>query len=535
VFDYSPIGNYKVAELQTKISSVTIFRDGARVSRTGKIHLAKGSHKVAIQKITDFAQTDSFRVKGKGSAKLSSINVQLVSEIFEPNIDVKPLHDENKQLQDQLNETQDELQFHNSRLANIANMTLEFSNNFGLVYAANEGDISQLAEMDRKSSRLALDTRKTIRDLEDKIQEITKRIDVIRANIGRIGSECRTENTHTIEVSLDVAEEADIELEIMYQTQNAHWYPTYDVDLNINKSKLRRMALILNQTKEDWKDVSLTVSTATAKPAQAIEGAPYYIGVYNPEIEREHKESVRASGMGGMPAAAPRFASAMAPPAPPPEIEEEFAESSETISGITIYELPKKVTIPSDNEKHPVTLIEEELSSTTVYYWYAEEMTEVVALDEVTNGDNVMLPGKVKVYASGDYIGETSMAQISPREKFKIGTRIALDVKAEKKLVVREVEKAGVMRGKLRRGYKYRLEIQSFSNHPIEIDIVDRIPHSLNPSIEVKADWEKISAKSQKLGVIEWHRTIQPNQTVKIEYEYEVIWDKEITIHPPLP
>jgi uncharacterized protein (TIGR02231 family) len=162
-------------------------------------------------------------------------------------------------------------------------------------------------------------------------------------------------------------------------------------------------------------------------------------------------------------------------------------------------------------------------------------MAEVVAQDEVTNGDNVILPGEVKVYAGGDYIGETSLAQISPREKFKIGTRIAFDVKAEKKLVHREVEKAGVMSGKLKRAYKYRLEVQSFSSRPIEIDIFDRIPHSLNPSIEVKSDWERSLAKSQNLGVVEWHKTIQTNQKTAIDYEYEVTWEKGITVHPPLP
>jgi uncharacterized protein (TIGR02231 family) len=524
-----------VTELQTKISKVTVFRDGARVSRTGQIHLGKGPQKVAIKKITDFAQADSFRVKGRGPARLSSIDVQLVSEVFEPSEDVRPLHDDLKQLQKQLEETQDEIQFHNARLANLGNMTSEFANHFGLVYAANEGDISQLAEMDKKSSKLILDTRKTIRELEDQLQEISKKIEVVRANIGRIGSERRTENTHTVEVSFEVSEESDIELEIAYQTQNAHWYPTYDVDLNQEKSRLRRMALIYNRTKEDWKDIALVVSTATARPVQAIEATPYYVGVYDPAMERERKEAHRNRSGIAMPSAAPKLAKAMAPPAPPAEIEEEFAESSETASGIAVYELPKKVTIPSDNEKHPITLIEEDLKSVTLHYWYAEGMAEVVAQDEVTNGDNVILPGKVKVYAGGDYIGETSLAQTSPREKFKIGTRIAFDVKAEKKMVHREVEKAGVMRGKLKRAYKYRLEIQSFSSHPIEIDIFDRIPHSLNPSIEVKSDWERSSVKNQNLGVIEWHKTVQPNQKATIDYEYEVTWEKGITVHPPLP
>jgi uncharacterized protein (TIGR02231 family) len=524
-----------VTILQTKISKVTIFRDGARISRTGKVHLEKGPQKVTVDKITVHAQEDSFRVKGKGPAKLSSIDVQKASEVFEPSKDMKPLHDELKQFQKDYTEIQDKIEFHTARLVNLENMTSEFSNHFGLVYAANEGEISQLTEMDKKFTKMMLDNRKTIRELEDNLQDINKKIEILRANIGRINSERRTETTHTVDVTLEVSEESDIEIEITYQTGNAQWHPTYDVDLYPGKSKLRRMALLYNQTKEDWTNVTLVVSTATARPVQAIEATPYYVDVYDPALDRERMDSRKMKKERPMPPAAPKAAMSMAPPAPPPEIEEEFADSTETASGIAIYELPKPVTIPTDNEKHPITLIEEDLSSDTIHYWYAEGMSEVVAQDKVTNGDNVILPGKVKVYAEGDYIGETSLTQISPRESFKIGTRIALDVKAEKKLVLREVEKAGVIRGKLKRSYKYRLEIQSYSKNTVEIDVFDRIPHSLNPSIEVKVDWEKASTKEENLGVVEWHKTIQPNEKTIIEYAYDVSWEKGITVHPQLP
>lgn len=524
-----------MTELQTKISKVSIFRDGARVSRVGRIRLGEGAQRITVEKITDLAQADSFRVKGKGPAKLSSIDVQQVTEVFEPSKDMKPLHEELKQLQKDYEETKDEIEFHNSRLTNMKSMASEFSNHFGLVYAANEGEITQLTEMDKKSSKLMLDGQRTIRELEDKLQEISKKIEVLRANIGRISSEHRTEITNTVEISLEVSEEADVELEITYQTQNAQWHPIYDVDLYPGKSRLRRMALLYNRTKEDWSNVNLIVSTATARPVEAIEATPYYVGVYNPAEEREKLSLKPMRKARPLPSAAPMLAKEMAPPAPPPEIEEEFAEPTETVSGIAVYEIPKPVTIPSDNEKHPITLIEEELNSEAIHYWYAEGMAEVVAQDKVTNGDNVILSGKVKVYAEGDYIGETSLLQISPRESFRIGTRIAYDVKAEKKLAHREVEKAGLTRGKLRRSYKYRLDIQSFSKHPVDIDIFDRIPHSLNPSIEVKVDWEKTEVKGVNLGVAEWHRTIQPNQKTTVEYEYEVSWEKGVTVHPPLP
>ncbi|MHA1948403.1 MAG: mucoidy inhibitor MuiA family protein [Candidatus Thorarchaeota archaeon] len=523
-----------MTDLQTSITNVTVFRDAARVTRTGKVKLEPGPHKVLVTSITNYAQDDSFRVKGKGPAKLSSIDVKSVTDVFEPTADVKPLYDDLKALEKKRIEIHDELEFQQGRLGQVDGMATEFSNHFGMVFAANEGDIKSLTDMDTKTAKLAGDIQKQIRGLNYELQDLEDKMQVLRDNIGKINSERRTVSTYTVEVSLEVASASNIELEVTYQTGGAAWTPRYDVDLLPENAKLRRLALVRNRTEEDWTDIDLTISTATARPIEAVEGSPFFITAYDPDMipkaksrgveRRRSKPSSMPMGVGGF-----------APPAPPAEVREEFAEAIETVSGIAVYELPKKMTIPSDYEKHPVTLIEEELKSATVHYWYAEGMSEVVAQDKVTNNDSVILPGKVKVFSEGDYIGETSINQISPREEFKIGTRVAYDVKAEKKLVEREMEKAGVLRGKLRRSYQYRLEIESFSKRKIKIDVFDRIPHSVSTQIEVKIDWEKLAPKKHELSVIEWQREIEPNEKKFIEYSYEVEWERDVTINPPLP
>ncbi|MHA2313520.1 MAG: DUF4139 domain-containing protein, partial [Candidatus Thorarchaeota archaeon] len=360
--------------------------------------------------------------------------------------------------------------------------------------------------------------------------------------IGEIESRRRSETSYDVEISLEVEDKAEVKLEITYQVGGANWVPSYDVDLLPGNAKVRRIALVSNRTREDWDEVKLIVSTATARPVEAIEGSPFYISAYDPEDLRKRRERrlVTASrsakpSMKKEKAMAPPAPAAMPVPAPPPEIMEEFAEASEAASGISVYEVTKAATIPFDNEQHPITLIEEDFASSTIHYWYTDGMAEVVAQDEITNGDTVLLPGKAKVYAEGDYIGESSISLMSPREKFKLGTRTAYDVKAAKKLVEREVEKAGITRGKLRRAYRYRLEIESYSKRPVKMEVYERVPHSNSTSIEVKVDWEKLNAKKHELGVIEWFIELGPKEKKNIEYSYSVEWERDITINPPLP
>ncbi|MFW9918903.1 MAG: mucoidy inhibitor MuiA family protein [Candidatus Thorarchaeota archaeon] len=530
-----------MTQLPTEIARVTVFRDGARVTRTGKTKLGPGPHKIVVPEITSLAREDSFRVKGKGPASLSTIDVRRVEKVFEPEEDIKGLYDEWKALEKQQRAIQDEIDIYNSRLGHMNSMMGEFVGMFGQAFAAEEVKIQQLTEMDSKTVKITEDTHEKIRQLQEKDEEISTKIDVIRKNLGEIASKKRSVVTFEVDISLEVRQEAEIELEVTYQTRGANWVPSYDVDLLVGKAKIRRVAMVSNQTHENWKEVGLTISTATAKPVEAIQGTPFYVSEYIPrpvmrgEGRKMKKMAYERSAPKPAMAPAPGGAGMGGYAPPPPEIIEEFAEASESSSGIAIYELPKPVTIPFDYEKHPITLTEEELETRTIHYWYTDAMAEVVAQDEVTNGDNVILPGKVKVYAQGDYIGETTINQISPREKFKLGTRVAYDVKAKKQLVEKEIEKAGITRGKLRRSYRYRLEIESFSKQEVEIEIIDRVPHSNSTSIEVKIDWEKLGLKKQELGVMEWTKKIAPSQKIEILYDYEVYWEKGVTITPPLP
>ncbi|MHA2379632.1 MAG: mucoidy inhibitor MuiA family protein [Candidatus Thorarchaeota archaeon] len=526
--------------METRIDKVTVFRDGARVTRSGAATLAQGSQKVLVRGITELAHEDSFRVKGRGPATLSTIDVRRRQEVFEPEEDSKPLHEQLKRLKLERKRITDEIDTFTHRLTNLAKMMGKFADTFGMLYAADEADIEQLNVMDSKSDKLHEGTKKKLRDLEEKLREIDDQIQVVRSKIGTIVSRRRIASFYDVEITIEGKKEGKVDIEVTYQVDGARWSPSYDIDLYPRKAKVRRIAMVGNQTRENWEEVSLFVSTATARPVAAIEGTPFIISAYDPEMMKrrraERMTSMRMARMDKRPAMkAAAAVAAPPPPAPPPEIEEEFAEATEAASGISIYEMPKAVTIPFDDDRHPVTLIEEESDSTTVHYWYTDGMAEVVAQDEIENGDTVLLPGKAKVYAEGDYIGESVINLVSPREKFKLGTRVAYDVKASKKLVEREVEKAGITRARLRRAYKYRLEIESYSKQSVKVQVFDRIPHSLTTSIEVKIDWDKLDAKEHELGVAEWLFEIEPKQKKEIVYDFVVEWDRDIVISPPLP
>ncbi|MHA2379631.1 MAG: mucoidy inhibitor MuiA family protein [Candidatus Thorarchaeota archaeon] len=529
-------------EIESGINDVTVFRDGARVTRSGKERLTAGERIVLVRGISQYAHDDSFRVKGRGAAVLKGIDVRSRTQVFEPEGNIASLREELDELEKERKRISDSIELQESRLGHLTSIAEQFSTEFGQWYAAGESSMENLAKMDKTIVKMLNDVRKKLRELNQELEEIDVKIQVVHANIERVQGQRRTLTTKDVQVTLDVREDSSIELEITYQLGGAGWSPTYDVDIGDESSDVKRIALVYNQTLEDWKDVGLIVSTASARRVEAVKAAPFYVDALSPTLRYGGRmDDIVASvseaaeyydedeGLDYMKEEEQIVYE------PEPEMDETFATATETLSGTMIYEVPGRVSIPAGDEPQPITLTEESFDSRRLYYWNAYAMPEVVAQDEITNADSVMLPGTVKVYAAGDFLGEASVGLIAPRETFKLGTRTAYDVKAEKKLAAKDTEKAGFSRGKRKRGYDYRLEIRSFSKKPIQMRVVDRIPHSNSEKIQVELKPMQIPTKKSELGVLEWEVTVDAEKELAIEYAFEVEWEKDVRIQPPLP
>jgi uncharacterized protein (TIGR02231 family) len=527
-------------EMQAVIIGATVFRDGARVTRTGKTELGKGEQIIKIGGITAYAHEDSIRVKGRGKAILRGIDVRKVTETYQPDVDIKQDLVKLRELEKEKKNIQDQIDLQQTRMSHLTSIMTQFSSEFGKWFSVGETGMDHLTKMDKINQDLMTDARKNLRDLTREMEEMTAEIAVLKNNIQRVQGERRTQTFTEVLVTLDVRDSTVIELDVTYQLSTASWYPTYDVDIGSGKTSLKRMAMVYNNTLEDWKKISLVVSTASAKPVEAVKPQPYYIDIYHPApVGIAYASADRSSG--GMPgmvaedALAEKECEEYGAEEPMPEMLEEYAEASEGLGGITIYEVPGKVNIETDREPHPITLTMDEFDSKCLHFWNAYAMPEVVAQEEITNGDLVILPGNVKVYADGDFIGETNIGTIAPREKFRLGTRAAYDVKAEKKLLEKDTEKAGLTKGKRRRGYTYSIDLKNFSKRDIEMRIVDRIPYSSSEQIVVQMGQPTLPYKSMELGVITWEVKIDVDKELNIKYDFDVEWEKDLMIRPPLP
>ena len=529
-------------KLATTIDKVVVYLDGARVYRSGKTDLKKGFQVVKIEGLTKHLLEDSVRVSGKGKGSLGAIDIETVYTEEVSHEALQKLIKEKEALEKELDAFQEQLTFTQRQNERMKILSEEFAQEFPKWFAAGETDLTNLSSFIDFESKKNTEFLKTIQKTNDKIEELEKQLNTLQAKIDDFHNFTRQERTYTISISIDVTQAGPFSFEVNYQTKRVSWKPSYDIDLQKEKAIIKGQAQIINQTLEEWKDVSLEISTAVFKPLRVVEPTPFYIDIFDPYARPP------PSPMAMAPKRAVKRAyskEAKLKPAMPREAEAEESidalletakvELKESAIGVQSFELSGRWSIPSDGNKHPVTLTTYELKTKKEFYWSSTDGLGVIAQDKITNGDAVILGGKAKVYSEGEFIGETILKKVAPREEFTLGAREEFKMKVEKKLLKRERVKSGLTKGKRAIMYEYEIIIKNFRKEPSKITIKDVIPYSRSERIKVKDFNAGIEPKKSNLGIITWKLTVQPDEEVKIPYKFEVEWEKDYEITPPLP
>jgi len=279
--------------------------------------------------------------------------------------------------------------------------------------------------------------------LDEDIEKLQKKLSTLQAKINAYRNRSRVEQTYAITIGVDVNTAGPFVFDLSYQTRGVTWTANYDVDLQPAKATLKGIAQVVNRTLEDWKNVELEISTAVFKPIRVIDPNPFYIDIYDPYVRpasaprRSMKKMKAGAAFAGM--AKEESMDDLAPEEP---MIEPVAEMKESAAGVQSYVIPGKWTIPSDGNTHPVTLTITEMNTEKEFYWAATDALGVIAQDKITNDDEVILGGNAKVYSEGEFIGETHITRVPPRDEFKLGAREELKLAAKKKLLKRVREKA---------------------------------------------------------------------------------------------
>lgn len=264
-------------KIQSKVNEVTVFLDGAQVTRKKNADLKTGKQILRFENLSPFIDAKSLQVKVNGAITVLSVNHQknYLKELKKS--------EELNQLENKLELLDDKIKLEHTHLS-IIKEELEFLQVNRDIGGKNEqvsiSNLQQASEYySKKLTSLKLkevERNKTLKDLNEKRASLFKQMRTLQGKKEYPAGE--------ILVKVDVKRAGIFKFSLSYLVKNASWFPTYDIRAkNINEPiQLIYKANVKQDTKVDWKNVKLKFSSAAPNQSGvAPELKTYYLDYYS--------------------------------------------------------------------------------------------------------------------------------------------------------------------------------------------------------------------------------------------------------------
>lgn len=283
---------------ESKISKVTVFLNGAQITRSAKAHLNAGKHLLVFNKLPEGLDPSTVQVRaGNGMTILAVKTGEQISGGKNPD----------KALEESLEKQLKEIKIETTRLkTQISVLDVEeavLMDNHVFTAQSGTSQISQIKEAaDYYKTRMTeiknqrLDIILHLNELEEKVGEIDKKLTGIYYE--------RAKRYTGITVLVENSKSVDSEITFWYYHTAAGWEPVYDFRVeNVDKPlSIVYNANIFQTTGENWDNVLITLSNSNPlsggdKPIFT----PWYVNRGNSISSSSvyKRETVYTSGQGG--------------------------------------------------------------------------------------------------------------------------------------------------------------------------------------------------------------------------------------------
>lgn len=513
--------------LPTTITAVTVFPDRARVTRAGTLTVEPGRQTVIIENLPLTVQADSVRARGRGTArvKLLGVNVRQAYFAETPAVSVQELEAQLQALQDADAEQLAQigvLEKAQTALDKLAQESATFARGLSFRNRPPEEQGALYDFITRRLAALQLEVLRRQRERREAAKEMAR----LKREIDRLAA-LRPRQRQQAEVEVDALTPGDLTLELTYQVTQAGWQSLYDVRLTDNQLELTYLAEVQQTTGEDWSQVALTLSTARPSITLTVpELKPWYIQPRPPLIPQPVARSAK-----GMPAPAPAamldtFAAGAAPEAAYSLAETVMEADTASVgeAGVALtYTLGARADIPSDGTPRKVTVgvasLQPELTLVT-----APKLETACYRRAKTRNTTAytFLPGEAQLFEGDDYLGATRFDFAAPNQEFELFLGVDERLKVERELTQREVDKT-FLGDKRRIRYGYKIKLSNTRATPAKALVRDQLPVSRDEQIRVKLESaEPRPASHSDLNLLEWTLTVPANGAVEVRYEFTV-------------
>ncbi len=509
-------------ELRAPVTAVTIYRDGARVTRTGAVALRPGLSPVVIRNLPAVADQESVRVAVRGQ------DVALLEVEVTRRYGADPVRDETVRLRaeaerrrDAVQELDDEDAAEQARLgfarhlSEAAATAMARAVSFG---RASRDDLAQMAEHLSASTASALGRR---REIAARKRTAQRELEAAERRLADAGRRSGAAEFTEVSAAVEAAAAGDAEIELSYHVTGASWQPLYDLALAGERFSANYLAEVTQRTGEDWPAVRLVLSTSRHGLNRALpELEPWYISREDPVPVRPRMAARTAAG----PELRRGFAAAAAEAAPL------MADVDD--SGISqVYRVARPIAIPADGNPHKTTIARFDLDAALDYLTVPVLAPEAYLRATVTNTSSLlMLPGPARVFRDGQFTGETTLETVAPGAEFELQLGVDDQISIERTLRRRATGKA-VIGGTRTVDIGYETQVRSHRPGTARISVHDHVPVSTDGDIKVRLrETSPNPAVQTDLGELTWDLALTEGQSAAIRFRFTVEHPAQVTV-----
>ncbi|KJC38504.1 signal peptide protein [Bradyrhizobium sp. LTSP849] len=529
----------------SSIDTVTVYPDGATVTRVIALDLASGDSTLVAKDFPLSLDPSSLRVEGEAGAKLTIGTIDARPPRAAPPVNLPELDQRIEALRDQRADLQGAI--------DSAAARRKFAQHFAEASPAGLGDKGEARPITEWRAAFAA-VAEEIATADAAIRDAARKQRELDRQIAQLEADRSAKPPSKLEVRIDVASAAATKatLRVTYAVRNARWLPLYDARLDTGAKdrkpqlELVRRAEVTQSTGEDWSNVTLGVSTVRiARGGSAPELGSLvaqYPQVPKPMAAGSMSDSARLrSALVPAPAAEPAQADRLQQFKFGASTTIEEQETTAEIGGFqATFKIPGRVSLGAAEGAKSLRIASMSVPADLAVR--AAPVLDPTAFLEASfkqTDDTTLLPGKVAIYRDGVFVGRGKLSASAKDDIVRLGFGADDKVKVERAVLKRNEGSAGLLVTTSKTDERsFKTTIRNGHDFPIRVAVEDQLPVSENEDIVVEMLPSTTSPTAKdirdKRGVLEWSFDAKPGEVKDINFAWRVRWpkDKSMVIVP---
>lgn len=498
-------------KVTSKVQKVTVFLNGAQVTRTASVSIAPGTSTLVFENVSPYVDEQSIQLHASGDFTI--LSVKFGRNYLRQQVKQKDVTD----LQEKVKSLQSKIDQQNMIYAvdqEEENMLMKNQ----LVSGPNGSpDITKLKQaLDFQTERLT-----AIREKKLELTKVVNALDSVKDKYQQqLNSITQNQGTETGSILVTVSSKTAVQTDfaVSYVTSNANWYATYDIKAKDTKSPvtIAYKANVIQNTGEDWKNIRLILCTGNpfingTKP----ELNPYYLAFQPPVASglMDRSNALNEVVVVGYGEKVRGRVSGLAVNTIEHQTSVEFA-------------IDAPYSIPSDGKEYTVEINRSELNATYTYAVTPKLNTNAFLTASITDWSKCnFLPGQANLFFEGTYIGKSSLNTDNTSDTLRLSLGVDKGIVVTRKLQKEMTQKQSIGSNQ-KETRDWVIEIKNRKDQPVNLLVEDQVPVTQNTAIEVETQTLSGGNVDSNTGKVTWTMELKPLADKKLELKYQVKYPK---------